>query len=83
MHIDIKQTMWIRYHIDDEEVEKKLRKELKENEAHFDAHTFIQNNKFRAEDLLDSAEDISLDDNDGFSTAEVWEGEEQIWGNGE
>lgn len=76
-HIDIKQTIWSRFTFSDD-VDLSIIKSLE------DVEKVINNGYDEFEDLAETASDMSVEENNGFSTIEVFNDEEElIWKNGE
>jgi hypothetical protein len=76
VYVDIKNTTWERFHIDDEHLE-----EVKElmNEGFNPGH--IDNMWDSVEQLVDVSEWMSLEDNDGEATAELHHNDKLIKSN--
>lgn len=76
-HIDIKQTIWSRFTFEDDV-------DLSNIRSTEDVADILDNNEYEFEDLLETAEDMSVEENSGHSTIEVFDAEENIiWKNGE
>ncbi len=76
-HVDVKQTIWVReFHEIEFESEELLQKKLQEMSCKPAFNTDDIDNEFNGfleqETLFDTTEYMSLEDNDGYSTVEIY-----------
>jgi hypothetical protein len=87
MHVDFKITTWERVEFDEEHNEA-VKKAIENGEitSAEDLFNFLADRgdaNVDLERLEDVDEQMSVEENDGCSTVQVWEGDELIWENGE
>lgn len=78
-YIDVKETIWRRYHFSDEANMQGLLQELKDNP--FDVVDIDSAGFQEAEVLYDTAENLNPEENCGEPTIEVYDKEVMIWDN--
>lgn len=78
MYLDIKNTIWERIEIQDENQYKEVLKKLESGEftSGSDVVNYLQN--FSAEYLHDTATEMDIEANEGFSTLELYNDENEI-----
>lgn len=77
IQVDVKKTIWVReYHEIEFESEEKLQEKLEEMSCKVAFNTDDLDNEFNGfleqETLFDTDEYMSLEDNDGYSTVEIY-----------
>lgn len=79
-HIDIKVTAWNRIHYTDKADMQTLIERVKkgEDESIWDNDEWFD----EFETVYDTEENISIEENQGYSTIEVYENDKLIWQNG-
>jgi hypothetical protein len=75
MYIDFKITTWERIHIEDESLKDKIVAALKSGEITSADDVFELDNDAYKEDLYYVEEQMTVEDNDGFSTIEAYDDE--------
>ena len=70
MHIDVKVSIWVRYHVDDTDVESVI------NMAKANEYYDCEN-----ETLYETEEALQPEDNDNQATVEVYNGDSIVWTN--
>ena len=76
MHIDVKFTSWKRFYFPDNI-------EIPEFKSENEVEEFIADNMTECENLFGCEYDMTVEGNDGESTVEVWDdNDEIIWENG-
>ena len=87
MHIDFKITVWERVVFDEEHneaVQEAIENGVITSASDlFDFIADLGDANVDCETLTDTEEQMSVEENDGCSTIQIWEGEEIIWENGE
>ena len=83
MEIDFKETVWYRVKVSEEDAPKVLEK-LKSGEIQFANDLINTFDTLDSETLLDTAEGMTVKDNNGYSTITAWETEthETVFENG-
>lgn len=78
MYLDIKNTIWERIEIQDENQYKEVLKKLESGEftSGSDVVNYLEN--FSAEYLYDTATEMDIEANEGFSTLELYNDEHEI-----
>ena len=80
MYLDVKVTAWQRIKLDDDATKEQVINHLKEN-SHFSL--FDDEIAYDYETLTDTEEQVTIEDNKGFSTLELYnEDGELLWANG-
>ena len=91
MHVDVKNTVWFRYKLPDnitkEQVEK-LKQAIVESEGEVDFKNAIEDigielDEYVGEYLYDTSEEVTVKNNRGSSTVEMYEDGEVLSYNGE
>ena len=75
MYIDFKITTWERIHIEDESLKDKIVAALKSGEITSADDVYELDNDAYKEDLYYVEEQMTVEDNDGFSTIEAYDDE--------
>ena len=85
MHVDVKITMWMRVELP-EDMSKEEAIDILEKtgsvDEFFDNEELYPDFQFEYVDIENTEEDMSVEENDGQSTLELYEDEELIWQNG-
>ena len=81
MEVDVKYTVWGRYTFDNS-IEDEVLERIKKGEHPDDVKEDYATNLWRYEDLLDTSEPLTVEDNQGFSTIEIGKGDDWIYTNG-
>lgn len=80
MYLDVKVTAWQRIKLDDDATKERVINHLKEN-SH--SSLFDDGIAYDYETLTDTEEQVTVEDNKGFSTLELYnEDGELLWANG-
>jgi len=76
-YVDTKITIWQRAYFDDDSDMEKIAKMIEEGDDYYDEDLgFLE-----VEDLYDTVEDLTIEDNLGEPTIEVYSEENMIWNN--
>jgi hypothetical protein len=78
MYIDFKITTWERIHIEDESLKDKIVAALKSGEITSADDVYELDKDANREFLYDVEEQMTIEDNDGFSTIEAYEDEDTL-----
>jgi len=78
MYLDIKNTIWARIEIQDENQYKEVLKKLESGEftSGLDVENYLES--FSVEYLYDTATEMDIEANEGFSTLELYNDEHEI-----
>ena len=77
MYVDVKESMWTRYYIDDEDFDVNNLADIEEGLYE------VMANSYDPEPLYDTADSMTIAENDGFSTVELYDDNHNlIWSNG-